>query len=144
MPRNRSRIPTLDRRYRLIVRAVGTRVAGVSRIGPVVFDSIVWAGKPESLAQFDVTESGIQVEAKETLIVRAFTVRQNGAVRPAVQPFPAGTEFLAVGPDDLLLFVSAVNEIGRNRFLELTAEAVSSPIPFGLAGITYAGGVPSE
>ena len=143
MPRNRSRSPKLDWRYRLIVRAVGTRVDGVYQIGPVVFDSIVWAGKPESLAQFDVTEHGIQIEAKETLIVRAFTVRQNGETEPAVQPYPAGTEFLAVGPDDLLLFVSAVDEIGRNRFLELTVEAVSSPIPSGLAGITYAGGVPS-
>lgn len=136
MPRS-NYSPKLDRRIRLIVYADGTRVAGIYVRGPKVLDDIVWAGKPSGVTQFDVTEHSIQVEAKATWIVRAFRLRQRGAGKPAVHPFPAGLDFRVVDSDDRQFYVETVNEIGRERFLELAVDSVTTPV----STITFSGGV---
>ena len=138
MPRFRDSFrPKLDRRVRIINWAVGRRVEGVYQRGPVVFDGIVWAAKPSTQATFEVTEAGVRLQADESYIVRAFKTRANGLTEPEVPPYPAGTDFLVVDEDDRQLFVTAVNEVGRNRFLQLTVALVTDgPLP----NITYADG----
>ena len=135
-----TKTPKLDRRIRLIVWAVGTRVQGIYQRGPVVMDGRVWAARPSNVAQFGVRESGgIEVEAKDRYIVRALKVEQNGPfpAHDPVYPYPAGIDFLVVDRDGQQFFVTHVSEVGRGRFLELTVERVTTR----QAGITFAGGV---
>lgn len=118
--------PRLDRRLRLAIWAAGTRVEGRGRLGPLVFDREVWAGRPKEVRGFDVSDAkGLRLTAEESYIVRAFRVRQNGLAEPEVPPYPAGMAFLTVDTEGRVRFVLAVAEIGRRRYLELTVKGLA-------------------
>lgn len=130
----------LDRRLRLVVFGPSRIVNQRAVRGEVVHDAVHWAAKPSQELDFVLGEETIRLDAAETHIVRAFKlVRVEG--QPARYPAPGGTFFLACDPEDRVLTVTGVNEIGRGRYLQLSVQLTQGDID---GTLTFADGYKPE